>query len=453
MTERGRHGTGRVRPSRPRALAPRHARARRRSTSACSACSSPSRRSCSAFSILTGGKILQPANMVTLAVQAAGVAIIATGMVLIIVSRNIDLSVGSIVGVIAMTYALLMTDWLPNILGIGARQPVHAGSSPWPSGSSLGAAIGALQGFIIAYVGVPVVHRHPRRAAAFRGVVWYLSSGAAVAGLDTDLPAPRRRRRRARSAGTLTWVLGRRRLRRHHRLLINSRRQRRRFGFPVRPMWAEVLLGVVGCLRSLGVAAFANAYLWPQGLADRVAAEQNWASPSRRRLADPDRASRSRSSCCIGVTLVMTFIADPAPVRPLRLRLRRQPRRRRAGRHQHPLDDHEDVHPDGRPVRASPPRSRRPGSTARRSTSARATSCTSSPPRSSAGRRSPAASGRSRAPSSAPSSCSRCAYGLGFIGRQLARPEHRRRHRPRRRRRPRHLQPPARLVSGRRTDR
>ena len=57
------------------------------------------------FNILSGGKFFQPTNMVTLAVQATGVAIIATGMVLVIVSRNIDLSVGSLVGIIAMTYA------------------------------------------------------------------------------------------------------------------------------------------------------------------------------------------------------------------------------------------------------------------------------------------------------------------------------------------------------------
>ncbi len=55
------------------------------------------------FHIMSGGKLIQPANMVTLAVQASGVAIMATGMVLIIVSRNIDLSVGSIVGVVAMS--------------------------------------------------------------------------------------------------------------------------------------------------------------------------------------------------------------------------------------------------------------------------------------------------------------------------------------------------------------
>ena len=91
--------------------------------------------------------------MVTLAVQAAGIAIIATGMVLIIVSRNIDLSVGSLAGVIAMTYALLMTDWLP-LLGLGADFPFRWGIA-LGIGIALGAAIGALQGFIIAYIGVP----------------------------------------------------------------------------------------------------------------------------------------------------------------------------------------------------------------------------------------------------------------------------------------------------------
>jgi ABC-type xylose transport system permease subunit len=75
------------------------------------------------FNVITDGRFFRPVNMVTLVVQAIPVAILATGMVLVIVSRNIDLSVGSLVGFIAMTYALLMTDWLPNVLGIGADVP------------------------------------------------------------------------------------------------------------------------------------------------------------------------------------------------------------------------------------------------------------------------------------------------------------------------------------------
>ena len=61
------------------------------------------------FNLLTDGKFFRPVNMVTLAVQATSVAILATGMVLVIVARNIDLSVGSVVGLVAMTYAALRT--------------------------------------------------------------------------------------------------------------------------------------------------------------------------------------------------------------------------------------------------------------------------------------------------------------------------------------------------------
>ena len=47
------------------------------------------------FNILSGGSFLTARNLWNLSVQSASVAVMATGMVLIIVSRNIDLSVGS----------------------------------------------------------------------------------------------------------------------------------------------------------------------------------------------------------------------------------------------------------------------------------------------------------------------------------------------------------------------
>jgi len=259
------------------------------------------------FNILSGGKFFQPTNMVTLAVQASGIAIIATGMVLVIVSRNIDLSVGSLVGVIAMTYALLMTDWMPHILGMGPDFPFR-----WAIalgiGILLGMGIGALQGFIIAYVGVPSFIVTLGGLLSIRGVVWYLSNGAAVSGLDPNFQLLGGGAQGS-IGGTLTWIFGAVGCVAIIALLINSRRQRRRFGFPLRPMWAEILLGVVGCLAVLGVAAFANANLWPQGLADRVAVEQNL-GPA------PEGGWRIPTGfpfpiiLLIGVTLVMTWIAN-----------------------------------------------------------------------------------------------------------------------------------------------
>jgi D-xylose transport system permease protein len=256
------------------------------------------------FHVLSGGKLIQPTNMVTLAVQATGIAIIATGMVLVIVSRNIDLSVGSLVGFIAMSYALLMTNWLPTI-GLADDFPFR-----WAIalgiGVLIGVGFGAFQGFIIAYVGVPSFIVTLGGLLSIRGAVWYLSNGAAVSGLDPTFQLIGGGALGS-VGGTVTWVLGLIGCVAIVALLINGRRQRRRYGFPVRPVWAEVLLGVIGSGAVLGIAAFANANFWPQGLANRYATENHIAVPPgglQIPTGFPDPII-----LLVGVTLVMSWIA------------------------------------------------------------------------------------------------------------------------------------------------
>ena len=256
------------------------------------------------FHILSGGKMIAPGNMTTLAVQAAGIAIIATGMVLIIVSRNIDLSVGSLVGVIAMTYALLMTDWLPA-LGITNDFP-FGWAIALAFGVLMGAVIGGIQGFIIAYIGVPSFIVTLGGLLSIRGAVWYLSSGASVSGLDPTFQLLGGSAKGS-IGGTLTWALALIGAVAIVALLINSRRQRRRYGFPVRPMWAEILIGVVGILAVLGIAWFANNNFWPKGLADRYAQQNNIPIPAGGLLIPT--GFPFPIILLVGVTLVMTWLA------------------------------------------------------------------------------------------------------------------------------------------------
>jgi D-xylose transport system permease protein len=256
------------------------------------------------FHVISGGKLIQPANMFTLAVQASGIAIIATGMVLIIVSRNIDLSVGSLVGVIAMTYALLMTDWLPSF-GITNDVP-FAWAIALGFGILLGALIGGLQGFIIAYIGVPSFIVTLGGLLSIRGAVWYLSSGAAVNGLDPSFLLLGGGAQGS-IGGTLTWALAVIGSLAIIALLINSRRQRRRYGFPVRPMWAEILIGAVGIGAVVGICWFANNNFWPKGLADRYAQANNIPIPEGGLLIPT--GFPYPIILLIGVTLVMTWIA------------------------------------------------------------------------------------------------------------------------------------------------
>ena len=221
------------------------------------------------FGAWTGGKFLEPVNLVTLAIQASAIAIISTGMVLVIVSRNIDLSVGSIVGVVAMTDAVLMAEIFPRTIGVDT--PVG-----WilalVIGIGIGGLIGAFQGFIIAYIGVPSFIVTLGGLLAWRGLVWVIAGGATISPDDHTFVllggGPE-----GSIGGSLSWAFGALVSVALVLLLINARRQRRRFGFPVRPIWAEGLFGALGVAAVLGFVVVANAYHWPAGLAKQYAAK------------------------------------------------------------------------------------------------------------------------------------------------------------------------------------
>ena len=255
------------------------------------------------FGFVSGGQYMAPSNLVTLSIQTAGVAIIATGMVLVIVSRNIDLSVGSIVGVVAMSYALLMTDILPPIIGL---------ESPFmwivalAIGLLIGAFIGGVQGFIIAYIGVPSFVVTLGGLLILRGIVYVVSGGASVAGLDPVFQLLSGQPRGS-LGWTASWLVGIAICVGIVGLIAYNRRQRRRFGFPVRPLWAEVLLAVVGIAVTLGLIYIANNYFWPRNLATQYAEEHG--------IPVPPGGLRISAGIpwplmvVLGVTLVMTFIA------------------------------------------------------------------------------------------------------------------------------------------------
>ena len=60
------------------------------------------------FNLLSGGIFLSPENLYNIAQQTAVVGIVATVVVLIIVARHIDLSVGSVMGFVGVLIAFLM---------------------------------------------------------------------------------------------------------------------------------------------------------------------------------------------------------------------------------------------------------------------------------------------------------------------------------------------------------
>jgi D-xylose transport system permease protein len=216
------------------------------------------------FNILSDGTFLTPRNLWNLSVQTTVVAIMATGMVLVIVTRNIDLSVGSMLGVVGMAIALLQNEILSDWLGIGHW-------AIWiiavAVGIALGAVIGALQGVIVAYGGVPSFIVTLGGLLVWRGVAWRLSSGRTIAPMDSSF-----QRLGGGATGSIggaaSWLVAILACVGIVAMILNGRRQRRRFRFPLRPMWAELALGSVGCLAVLGGIFVLNRYAKPPNLAD-----------------------------------------------------------------------------------------------------------------------------------------------------------------------------------------
>ena len=250
-------------------------------------------------------EILSAVNFLTFSVQAAGIAVLATGMVIVIVSRNIDLSVGSVVGFIGMVYAEFMAHFLPETIGFPTNHPLV-----WiialTLGILVGIAIGALQGFLIAYLEIPSFVVTLGGLFLFRGLIWQLSGGTTVAPDDPTFVllggGPE-----GSLGGPLSWIFGIVICLATVYLLVNARRQRRRFGFPVRPMWAEVLIGGVAIAVVLGAVYTANSYHWPAGLATQYAAKHGITEPAGG--LQIEAGIPFPLVIVIGVTIVMTFIA------------------------------------------------------------------------------------------------------------------------------------------------
>lgn len=223
------------------------------------------------FDVFSDGRFLTPRNLWNLSVQTSSVAVMATGMVLVIITRNIDLSVGSILGFVAMMMGVVQTRVLPELLGF--EHPMI-----WVIslivGVIIGAMIGALHGFIIAYLSVPAFIVTLGGLLVWRGAAWWVTSGQTVAPMDATF-----RLMGGGSAGSIgafwSWVVGLIACLLILLMIWNSRRQRTRFSFPLRPIWAEFTVAGIGCSLILLAVYIANAYPWPKGVVLRVAKANN----------------------------------------------------------------------------------------------------------------------------------------------------------------------------------
>lgn len=198
------------------------------------------------FHVATGN-FLTPENLYNIAQQTAVVGIVSTAVALIIVARQIDLSVGSVMGVVGVLIAFLM----------------YTHGWHWAAASLAGLAlalcIGLYQGWLTAYVGVPSFVVTLGGLMSFRGAAFLVADGktqpitdpvflAFGGGIDGALgPA-------------LSWTLGLALAALLVWRIAARRRSAREHGFPQRPLWWDALLGAFFVAVLLGLVATLNAY-------------------------------------------------------------------------------------------------------------------------------------------------------------------------------------------------
>ncbi|MEO0496177.1 MAG: sugar ABC transporter permease, partial [Pseudomonadota bacterium] len=221
------------------------------------------------------GAFLTPRNLWNLSVQTSSIGVMATGMVLVIVTRHIDLSVGSVLGACAMFMAIVQVWWLPDLVGIG--HPII-----WIvaalAGLLLGTLIGAFHGYLIAYLSIPAFIVTLGGLLVWRGVAFLMARGETISPVDSTFSLMGGGPYGAIGA-TGSWIVGTLACIGIIFTLYQGRLQRKRFMFPLRPVWAEAFLAVVGCGAVVGFVVLVNAYPWPKGIVRRYVEANNIDTP------------------------------------------------------------------------------------------------------------------------------------------------------------------------------
>ncbi|WP_324716455.1 ABC transporter permease [Carboxydochorda subterranea] len=122
------------------------------------------------FSALRPDAFLSPTNLRNILEQVAILAVITATMTIVMVAGDFDLSVGSLASLAGVTTASLL------VRGVGVLPAVAAGFL-------LGAAAGALNGLLVAYLGLSAFVTTLATMTAFRGLALWYTDGSTIFGL------------------------------------------------------------------------------------------------------------------------------------------------------------------------------------------------------------------------------------------------------------------------------
>jgi len=202
------------------------------------------------FNALSEGIFLSPENLYNIAQQTAVVGILATVMVLIIVARHIDLSVGSVMGFVGVFIAFL----------------IYTANWSWQAACLMGLAaaiaVSMYQGALTAFVGVPSFVVTLGGLMSFRGAAYLVADGK-----TQPLADPFFLKLGGGYNGgigtTASWVLAALLCFGLLLSMLNKRRAKKTYGVPTNPAWVDLVLVLIPMGIVLAFVATMNAYHIP----------------------------------------------------------------------------------------------------------------------------------------------------------------------------------------------
>ena len=239
-----------------------------------------------AFEVLADGTFLTPRNLYNLSIQTSAVAVIACGMVFVIVARQIDLSAGSLLAFTGVLTAFAQVRWF------------EGSSYAWilsiVVGLAAGSAVGLFQGWWVAYRGVPALIITLAGFLMYRGAAFLVADGQTIAPLDETY-----QRLGGGAAGsigvTASWFVGALGCAWLAWHVWSTRRELAKYTTDQPPLWVDAAKVVVGAAAILGFVMVMARY------------------PDRTRMDEAGNAPGMGIGVpvliLIGVVVALTFIA------------------------------------------------------------------------------------------------------------------------------------------------
>lgn len=205
------------------------------------------------FTVATGGSYLSPQNFSNLFRQMTVTSFLAVGMVLVIVTGNIDLSVGKLAGFVSVVVAQFQADIWNKIL---PGQEMLTTVLSILIGLTVGMIIGIMQGYIISYLSVPSF-------IVTLGVQWMLNGGILVVTRGKTIPANQPLFSwigQGYLDKTVGWIAAAGVIALLFYTMFNSRQKKRRYGFELGPLSLDVLKTVLYAALVVAYIAVVNIY-------------------------------------------------------------------------------------------------------------------------------------------------------------------------------------------------